>query len=433
MVAPLILATGRVVIPKALKYANKLYSAYYTGQAVKEAKQGDYTSLTGIASSALLPKVKPIGQKLTNVIITSKGMGMDPVAITKHGIFRRKVADKIAYSKRSKNLGAKNTEDFTYNISTRKTRFKGFVAQTGGKGTKTVKARIMNPQTGKRETGTITVVDDPNPAKQKPLSMEIGRYKKIDYKLPSGPTKYKIRYRDKTQADTDQEIQQMEKAAKSIVNKMKRSRDDYKRVLFANTPEDKLMASLIRTEAGKQGVRIYTQSVKGPINKQRLRRLALKQKGTSGEVYKEESFGTKESPINTDTYDLFGKSIIKKSASHHKLLRTAKQKEVITAATTSKAGYKNKKDFKDVFIIRGRGEENRSATNLSTTGFLKRHVKNINTAATKNWEGMKGFKGRKPTDIRVSEFPKYKDAKKIVNEKSFVTSVKGYRSKDRVR
>ena len=57
MVAPLIplgIQAGKVLIPKALKYAGKAYSAYYYGTAVQSAIKGDYQPLTDAASFKLL-------------------------------------------------------------------------------------------------------------------------------------------------------------------------------------------------------------------------------------------------------------------------------------------------------------------------------------------------------------------------------------------
>jgi len=72
MVAPVI-GLGRLVLPKALKYAGKAYNAYYYGSAVKSATEGDFQPLTDVAQFGLLSK-GPKLLKSRDTIITDGGI-----------------------------------------------------------------------------------------------------------------------------------------------------------------------------------------------------------------------------------------------------------------------------------------------------------------------------------------------------------------------
>ena len=136
MVAPVI-GLGRLVLPKALKYAGKAYNAYYYGSAVKSATEGDFQPLTDVAQFGLLSK-GPKLLKSRDTIITDGGIlnkkapAFKPVRYPKKtGIEKTKDTDVAFDRQGSSKIGPStvkkpaNEERFKYSTAGRSTGGKG--------------------------------------------------------------------------------------------------------------------------------------------------------------------------------------------------------------------------------------------------------------------------------------------------------------------
>jgi len=144
MVAPLIplaIQAGRVILPKALKYAGKAYNAYYYGSAVKSAVEGDYQPLTDVAQFGLLKK-GPKLLKSRDTIITDGGIlnkkapSFKPVSYPKKtGIEKIKDTDVAHDRQGSSKIGPStvkkpaNEERFKYSTAGRGKGGKGVTFQ----------------------------------------------------------------------------------------------------------------------------------------------------------------------------------------------------------------------------------------------------------------------------------------------------------------
>jgi hypothetical protein len=160
-VIPLALQAGRVILPKALKYAGKAYNAYYYGSAVKSATEGDFQPLTDVAQFGLLSK-GPKLLKSRDTIITDGGIlnkkapAFKPVRYPKASGIEKIKDTNVAFDRQ----GSSKIGQSTVKKPANEERFKYSTAGrgTGGKSVKTVDKNIggkkvgsINPRTGKQQ------------------------------------------------------------------------------------------------------------------------------------------------------------------------------------------------------------------------------------------------------------------------------------------
>lgn len=150
MVAPVI-GLGRLVLPKALKYAGKAYNAYFYGTTAKQLSEGNTENLEALATGNLV-KAKPLVLKAKRYIVTDGSVLDSGKKAVSFKPMRAAVKDKdsqVVFDKQGNVKKTANTERFKYSAGGPK---------IGGRSVKTVEKNIggkkvgsINPRTGKQQ------------------------------------------------------------------------------------------------------------------------------------------------------------------------------------------------------------------------------------------------------------------------------------------
>lgn len=320
MVAPLIplgIQAGRVLLPKALKYAGKAYSAYYYGSAAKSAAQGDFQPLTDAASFKLLNKAPKLLKADVGVIV-SKGLGRTGKGPVKVKYPKGKPADSsTVFDRAGKRKIKPNEETFKYSAGKRK-QVIGYVKRKDGVYTDR-KGNIATHAPNTMGSGSSIKMFQLDPSGRIKKGGTHTRYlgkdyqnKVKDYSAISDKPKADlgVKYMEKRYTDVRSEQQSLNKIASKTVDKLKKLGDKNNRLLVTKGDIDSIgMAVRIKRMADRQGVN--TTIVKNPISVKAGKSIATKDKGR----YKIEQFnresaadhGSKFNPVRAEQMDMIRK------------------------------------------------------------------------------------------------------------------------------
>tara|TARA_R110000744_G_scaffold360238_4_gene467717 strand:- start:85 stop:1572 length:1488 start_codon:yes stop_codon:yes gene_type:complete len=322
MVAPLIplgIQAGRILIPKALEYAGKAYSAYYYGTAVQSAIKGDYQPLTDAASFKLLNKAPKLLMADVGVIV-SKGLGRagkGPVKIKypkkqtvdSSTVFDRAGARKIKpneavfkYStkKRKQVIGHVVNKDGVYTDRAGNIATHGKNMQGQGSNIKLFEL----DSSGRIKTGGTHIRHE-----GKDYQNTVKNYKAGAYKPKVHPV---ISTSKKSPQDVQSENLELNLIAQSTVTKLKKLGDKNNRLIVTKGDKSSIhMAGRIKGLADQQGVN--TTIVKNPISVKAGKSLSGKR--NNSKEYKIEQFnressadhGSKFNPVRVEQMDMIRK------------------------------------------------------------------------------------------------------------------------------
>ena len=302
MVAPLIplgIQAGRILIPKALKYAGKAYSAYYYGTAVQSAIKGDYQPLTDAASFKLLNKAPKLLMADVGVIV-SKGLGRAGKGPVKIKYPKKQTVDSSTVFDRAGARKIKPNEAvFKYSTKKRKQVIGHVVNKDGvytdragnipthgknmqGQGSN-IKAFELD-SSGRIKTGGTHIRHE-----GKDYQNTVKNYKAGAYKPKVHPV---ISTSKKSPQDVQSENLELNLIAQSTVTKLKKLGDKNNRLIVTKGDKSSIhMAGRIKGLADQQGVN--TTIVKNPIGVKAGKSLSVK-RGDNKE-YKIEQFNRESS------------------------------------------------------------------------------------------------------------------------------------------
>lgn len=126
MVAPVI-GLGRLVLPKALKYAGKAYNAYFYGTTAKQLSEGNTENLEALAMGNVT-KAKPLVLKAKRYIVTDGSVLDSGKKAVSFKPMRAAVKDKdsqVVFDKQGNVKKTANTERFKYSTAGMKTGGRG--------------------------------------------------------------------------------------------------------------------------------------------------------------------------------------------------------------------------------------------------------------------------------------------------------------------
>ena len=270
MVAPLIplgIQAGRILIPKALEYAGKAYSAYYYGTAVQSAIKGDYQPLTDAASFKLLNKAPKLLMADVGVIV-SKGLGRagkGPIKIKYPKLQKADknvIADRAGSNPLSTRKSKPNEEVFKYSTKKRK-QVIGYVVNKDGvytdrAGNIATHGKNMQGQgsniklfeldsSGRIKTGGTHIRHE-----GKDYQNTVKNYKAGAYKPKVHPV---ISTSKKSPQDVQSENLELNLIAQSTVTKLKKLGDKNNRLIVTKGDKSSIhMAGRIKGLADQQGV-----------------------------------------------------------------------------------------------------------------------------------------------------------------------------------